>query len=62
MPMKFWLTFKYNTVVSGSSTITAPGQVFEITLVYQWQQPGSSSSSNWESGVIKAVVKNPMPK
>jgi type II secretory pathway pseudopilin PulG len=62
MPMRFWLTFKYNTLISGSSTITATGQVFEITLVYQWKQPASSSSSSWESGVVKAAVKNRMPK
>jgi type II secretory pathway pseudopilin PulG len=62
MNMRFWLTLKYNTVVSGDAAITATGQVFEIILVYQWQQPGSSASSVWSSGTVKAVVQNPMPK
>lgn len=59
MPLRFWLTLKYNETVSGSSTITtAKGQAFEIILVYQWQQPGSST---WQSGTVRAVVPNPSP-
>lgn len=61
MPMRYWLTLKYNTAISGDATIVATGQAFEIVLVYQWQQPGTPASSPWESATVRAVVQNQSP-
>ena len=61
MPMRFWLTLRYNTTISGDPAVTATGQVFEIALVYQWQQPGTPSSSQWDSASVRAVVTNQNP-
>ena len=62
MPMRIWLTLKYNTSISGDVTVTAPGQAFEIALVYQWQQPGASSTSPWDSATVRAVLVNQTPQ
>jgi len=62
MPMQFWLTLKYNTAVSGDNNVKATGEVFEIVIVYQWQQPATASTSTWASGTVRAVIHNPMPK
>jgi prepilin-type N-terminal cleavage/methylation domain-containing protein len=61
MPMRFWLTLKYNTIISGDPAITATGQVFELALIYQWQQPGTPSSSQWDTASVRAVVTNQNP-
>jgi len=58
MPMNLWLTLKYNPTVSGDATMPAAGEVFEIVLVYQWQQPGQAE---WNSGTVRTVVPNPGP-
>jgi hypothetical protein len=58
MPMQFWLTLKYNNTVSGDASMPATGEVFEIALVYKWQQPGQSG---WDTGTVRAVVPNPNP-
>ena len=62
MPMRFWLTLNYNGTAVSSDTTIPVGDVFEIVLVYQWQQPGSSPTSEWQSGTVRAVVQNPTPR
>jgi Tfp pilus assembly protein PilV len=56
MPMQWWLTID-NNVQSGSGTAC---DVFEITLVYQWQVPGTSAPV-WQSGTIRLVIPNSVP-
>ena len=62
MAMRIWLTFNYNTAISGDASVTAPGQAFEIALVYQWQQPGAPSTASWESATVRAVLVNQNPQ
>jgi hypothetical protein len=62
MPMRFWLTLNYNNAAVSTDTGVPAGDVFEIVLVYQWQQPGSAATSPWESGTVRAVVQKPTPR
>ncbi|MFT3781194.1 MAG: hypothetical protein QM790_04195 [Nibricoccus sp.] len=59
IPMKFWLTMRYNETISSDSSITAKGEVVEISMVYYWQDP---SSSTWQEGTIRAAISNPNAK
>lgn len=63
MSMRYWVTLKFNSdTVSSDTNITAKGEVLEIAMVYQWKPPKSPATSAWESGTVRAVVRNPKPK
>ena len=62
VPMRFWIESRNRvprTVLDpeGVAQIVDRCQVFEIALVYQWQNPNMPSST-WNSGVIRIVTPN----
>lgn len=59
MPMKFWLTIKYNEIISSDPLVTAKGEAVEIVITYYWQDP---TSSDWKAGTIRAAIVNPNAK
>jgi len=64
LPARFWLTLTRDFATSGSTH-----EAIEISLVYQWLNPGSRYTANpaaapdsaWQSGTIRLVMTDPSP-
>lgn len=53
LKMRFWVSLNLD------QSFTAPvRQVFQLVLIYQWQDPASASPT-WQSGTIRIAVPNP---